>query len=83
MAKKIKKGETEVKPGIAARVRKYFEELKFEWLKITFPSKKELTQSTIVVFLFTLVLMVIISLYDLLMSLAFTKWILPTPPTSV
>ena len=74
--KQVKKLEAE-RPGAGSRIRRYFSELKFEWQKITFPTKKELTQSTIVVFLFTLILMVIIATYDWLMSLLFNKFIIP------
>jgi len=63
-------------PGRSA-IRDYFQSLKYEWLKMTFPTRKEWVQSTVVVFLFTLVLMAIISLYDMLMSLFFSKFILP------
>jgi preprotein translocase subunit SecE len=55
----------------------YFRSLKFEWLKLTFPTRKELIQSTIVVFLFTTILMLAISLFDLIMSLLFNKYIIP------
>ena len=41
------------------------------------PTKKELTQSTIVVFLFTIILMTILSAYDMAMSFLFNNWILP------
>ena len=58
-------------------VTDYFRSLKFEWLKLTFPTRKELIQSTIVVFLFTTVLMLAISMFDLVMSLLFNKFIIP------
>jgi preprotein translocase subunit SecE len=58
-------------------VSDYFRSLKFEWLKLTFPTRKELVQSTIVVFLFTTILMIAISLFDLIMSLLFNKYIIP------
>lgn len=74
--KKLVKSAGAEKPGIVARLTKYFEELKFEWVKITFPTKKELTQSTIVVFLFTIILMTILSAYDMAMSFLFNNWIL-------
>ena len=74
--KQVKKVEAE-RPGTGTRMRKYFSELKFEWQKITFPTRKELTQSTIVVFLFTLLLMAVIATYDWLMSLLFNKFIIP------
>ena len=75
--KKITKSVPEEKPGVLARTKKYFEELKFEWAKITFPTRKELTQSTIVVFLFTMILMVILSGYDAFMTFVFNQFILP------
>jgi len=74
--KQSKKVEVE-RPGAGLRLRKYFSELKFEWQKITFPTRKELTQSTIVVFLFTILLMTVIAAYDWLMSFLFNKFILP------
>jgi preprotein translocase SecE subunit len=64
-------------PSLSRGFHDYFQSLKYEWLKMTFPTRKEWVQSTVVVFLFTLVLMAIISLYDMLMSLIFSKWILP------
>jgi preprotein translocase SecE subunit len=74
--KQAKKVEVE-RPSAGSRMRRYFSELKFEWQKITFPTRKELTQSTIVVFLFTLILMAVIATYDWLMSLMFNKFIIP------
>ena len=82
MSKKAKRSEQT--PSSAQRVQRlgsstadYFRSLKYEWQKVTFPTRKELTQSTIVVFLFTIVLMTIISLYDIAMSFMFNRWILP------
>jgi len=60
----------------------YFLSLRYEWQKITFPTRKEWIQATIVVFLFTLVLMAIISVYDAGMSLFFSKFILPVSATT-
>lgn len=59
-------------------MRDYFVSLRVEWGKLTFPTRKELMQSTIVVFLFTIILMLLISLYDAMMSLLFNKLILPS-----
>lgn len=82
MNKKAKKNEQG--PSSAQRVRgvgtaliDYFRSLKYEWQKVTFPTRKELTQSTVVVFLFTLLLMAVISLYDVAMSFVFNKLVLP------
>lgn len=76
MNKKVKKAEREV-PSMFQRVKHYFVDLKYEWQKVTFPTRKELVQSTTVVFLFTIVLMTIMSLYDMAITFLFDKWILP------
>ncbi len=60
------------------RVKDYFISLKYEWMKLSFPTRKELTQSTIVVFLFTILLMVVISLYDVLVSFVMNRYLIPT-----
>lgn len=76
MVKKTAKGKKEdQKKSFGAKARDYFSSLKFEWQKVTFPSRKELTQSTIVVFLFTIILMAVLSLYDYLMSLLLNEWL--------
>lgn len=65
------------KADLLGSLRHYFTELRFEWKKISFPSTKELQQSTVVVFVFTLLVMGIISLFDLLVSSFFMKFVLP------
>jgi preprotein translocase subunit SecE len=74
-------GQKSIDEGLPARIargaRDYFVSLKIEWGKISFPTRKELIQSTIVVFLFTVILMLIISLYDAGMSLLFNRFLLP------
>lgn len=74
--KKTGKAEAE-RPALSQRMRDYFVSLKYEWQKVTFPTRKELIQSTIVVFLFTIILMAIISAYDVAMSFAFNRFVLP------
>jgi preprotein translocase subunit SecE len=78
-------GQKNVEEGLSTRivrgVRDYFVSLKIEWGKISFPTRKELIQSTIVVFLFTVILMFIISLYDALMSILFNRFLLPPTVT--
>jgi preprotein translocase subunit SecE len=76
MTKKVKKTEREA-PSMFQRIKDYFVELKYEWQKVTFPTRKELVQSTTVVFLFTVLLMTVMSLYDLAITFLFDKWILP------
>jgi preprotein translocase SecE subunit len=68
---------TAPKPSFAASVSKYFGELKFEWKKISFPSRKELQQSTTVVFVFTLLVMGFIMLVDIVVGWIFANLILP------
>jgi len=58
-------------------ITRYFQELKMEWNKITFPERKELYRSTVVVFIFTIIVTAIISLFDALVTTVFNV-ILPT-----
>jgi preprotein translocase subunit SecE len=58
-------------------VARYFQELKTEWNKITFPERKELYRSTVVVFIFTTIVTAIISVFDMLVTKVFS-YILPT-----
>jgi preprotein translocase SecE subunit len=74
---KVSKTGEERKP-LMEHIKDYFTSLRYEWLKLTFPTKKELTQSTIVVFLFTITMMLIISLYDVLVSFIMNKYLIPT-----
>lgn len=71
---KVQEQETRT---VVDKVKDYFVSLKYEWFKITFPSRKELVQSTIVVFLFTIALMLVISLYDILVAFVLDRWIIP------
>ena len=75
-SKKTGKSEVE-RLSLGQRMRDYFVSLKYEWQKVTFPTRKELIQSTTVVFLFTIILMAIISAYDMVMSFMFNRFILP------
>ena len=49
----------------------YFQELRAEWNKITFPDRKDLTRSTISVFLITGLLMGIIVGFNAIVSFIF------------
>ncbi|MEZ5338719.1 MAG: preprotein translocase subunit SecE [bacterium] len=49
----------------------YFEDLRTEWNKITFPDRKDLTRSTISVFLITGLLMGIIVGFNAIVSVIF------------
>lgn len=71
------KAQPAVRHSLLDGIKEYFRSLKYEWLKITFPTRKELAQSTTVVFIFTIVLMVVISAYDLFMSIVFNRLIIP------
>jgi len=57
-------------------ITRYFQELKMEWKKITFPERKELYRSTVVVFIFTAAVTAIISLFDMFVTKVFS-FILP------
>ncbi len=54
-------------------VARYFQELRMEWNKITFPERKELTRSTIVVFIFTTIVTLVVSLFDAVMTFIFSR----------
>ena len=54
-------------------IARYFLELKTEWHKITFPDRKELVRSTVVVFIFTVIVTLVIAAYDFLVSVVFQK----------
>ena len=64
-------------PAAKRGIQEYFKELGYEWKKISFPSRKELQQSTVVVFVFTLLIMAIISFLDVIIGQVFLKFILP------
>lgn len=53
-------------------VARYFQELRMEWNKITFPERKELYRSTVVVFIFTVVVTMVIAVFDLAVAEVFT-----------
>ena len=56
---------------------KYFQELRMEWNKITFPEKKEWYRSTVVVFIFTVIITLIVSAFDATIAFIFSK-VLPS-----
>ncbi len=66
-ARSRRRSRTELNP-----IARYFQELRMEWNKITFPERKELYRSTAVVFIFTIVVTVVIALFDLLVAEVFT-----------
>ncbi|OGK10427.1 MAG: preprotein translocase subunit SecE [Candidatus Riflebacteria bacterium RBG_13_59_9] len=51
---------------------RYIQELKMEWNKITFPERKELYRSTVVVFMFTVAVTLVISLFELIVTKLFS-----------
>jgi preprotein translocase subunit SecE len=67
----------DAKPTGVSRVQSYFSELRSELRKVTFPTTKELIQSTIVVFVFTMTMMAVIALFDAIVSKIFITFILP------
>jgi preprotein translocase SecE subunit len=77
-AERAKMAETGGAPQRSERVKEYFGSLKYEWQKITFPDKKQLTNSVIVVFIFCIFLMLVVSLYDLVIGWFFRTFVLPS-----
>ncbi len=53
-------------------IARYIMELRLEWSKITFPEKKELWRSTLVVFIFTIAVTAVIAVYDMLVTFVFS-----------
>jgi preprotein translocase SecE subunit len=47
------------------KLKDYFETLGYEWRKITWPERKQWKDSTIVVFVFVIVLMFTLGIFDL------------------
>jgi len=67
----------EGKQSLVERFRDYARTLLFEWKKISYPDRKQLQQSTIVVFVFVMVFIAIISVYDAIVGWFFSKLINP------
>lgn len=67
------------KPPLSQRLQKYGNELYYEWKKITFPDRKQLWQSVMVVFIFCIFLMLVVTVYDIAVGWAFRTFILPQP----
>lgn len=57
------------KPGLGARIGKYFRECKAEVKKVTWPTKEQLAHNTMIIIVFVAIVTVILSLLDL----GFTK----------
>ncbi len=85
IAEKVKREEKEPRskaksePRVRAKSRvesnpiaRYFNELRIEWSKVTLPGKKELVQSTIVVFFFSILVTAVIAVYDMLVTFVFS-----------
>jgi preprotein translocase SecE subunit len=50
--------------GLSERVRDYWQTLVYEWRKISWPERKQWKDSTIVVFVFVIVLMILLASFD-------------------
>ena|SRR5687768_8401833 len=50
--------------GLGNRLREYWQTLVYEWRKISWPDRKQWKDSTIVVFVFTIFMMVLLALFD-------------------
>jgi preprotein translocase SecE subunit len=77
-AERAKMAETGGTAPLSERVKDYFGSLKYEWQKITFPDRKQLTNSVIVVFIFCIFLMLVVSLYDFVTGWLFKTLVLPS-----
>ena len=55
----------EKKPGIFARIAKWFREMKSELKKVVWPSGKQLVNNTVVVLVAVLIVGIIVCLFDL------------------
>lgn len=54
--------------GGGSRLRDYFSTLKYEWQKISWPDKVQWRQSTIVVFVFVLIMIGVLVMFDAIAS---------------
>lgn len=67
------------KPPFIERLKEYFITLRIEWSKISYPTNKQLVQSTTVVFIFLVAFIAIIAVYDLLVGTFFHRLVFFTP----
>ena len=65
----------EKKPGIFARIAKWFREMKSELKKVVWPSRKQVIQNSLVVLLCVLVVGVFIWIFDAVGNL-FVQWLI-------
>jgi len=56
--------EASKKPGVLARIKKYFRELKSELKKVVWPSKNQIVNNTLIVLLCVLVVGIFIWIFD-------------------
>ena len=66
--KKASKAKKDAKPGFFARVKKYFGSVRSEMKRVTWPSKKELINLSLVVCASLIVVGVAIALFDTVIS---------------
>jgi len=64
-AKKAPAKKKDQKPGLFARLARWFREMRSELKKVSWPSKKDLINYSVVVFVFMIVMGVIIGVFDL------------------
>ena len=68
MAKQAQQAE---KLGMIARTKNYFDDVRIEMTKVTWPGKEELKASTVVVLIFLFILAIVIGAMDLGFQKAF------------
>ncbi len=56
--------QTAKKPGVFARISKYFKETKAEMKKVSWPSKEQLMHNTLIILVFIAIITIILSVLD-------------------
>lgn len=56
--------QTAKKPGVFARISKYFKETKAEMKKVSWPNKEQLMHNTLIILVFIAIITIILSVLD-------------------
>ena len=71
-AKKDKKSEKKSKPGVFARIGRWFRELKIELKKVVWPTGKQTVNNTVIVIICCIIVGICIWLFDALAGAVIT-----------
>ena len=66
--------QTAKKPGVFARISKYFKETKAEMKKVSWPNKEQLMHNTLIILVFIAIITIILSVLDVGFAKAF-QWL--------